>query len=85
MLGWGLLVNFDSIGYSSVVGRRQSPLNKKRGEVRAEVKYRGNVDGLEAIEVEEGEVGSVLFTELVDVWEIVPIEGKVERNVLECR
>ena len=68
------------------VGGGEAPVSVKQesGEIRAEVKYRGDVQGLETIKVEEGEVGSMLFTELVNVWEVISVEGEVERDVLEC-
>ena len=68
------------------VGGRKAPVSTEQecSEVGAEVKYRGNVEDLEAIEVEEGEVSPVLLTELVNIWEIVSIEGRVERHMLEC-
>jgi len=68
------------------VGGGEAPVSIKQegGEIRAEVKYSGDVEGLEAIKVEEGEVSSMLFTELVNVWEVISIESEVERDVLEC-
>ena len=68
------------------VGEAESPISVKqeRGEVRTEVKDCGDVDGLDAIEVEVGEVGSVLYAKFVNGWQVVLIEGKIEREVLEC-
>ena len=54
-------------------------------EVRTEVKNRGYVDGLEAIDVQIGEIGSMLYTKLIDGWEVVRTEAIVERDTLKCR
>ena len=52
------------------IGGEEAPISVKQegGEVGTEVKDRGDVDGLKAIEVKVGEVGSMLHAKFVDGW-----------------